>query len=341
MNGLKWVKHMELFVEQKNKNYGVVYDIVLEILNRSNKLISKDEIISFIRERGNYTLSFEKSLLNKCEMERENLNILKEVSQDIYTIDFKTEAPPPMLDIEFNYLINILQDKRINIFLDNVTIDKLNKLPINYNKHDIRKNIEVRGISESEQDYKKVNNFLILLLRSRREKRIIKYTYKTKEGQVFKDNYMIPYKIEYSIRDDKYYIIYYSIEQNRMNKGVIYNFTKADISLQHRDYDIIYKRIPYLIERQKVKEPIVIEIKGEDNIVKRAFHLFTCFEKDAYYDREKGIYVISIYYYEYDEAEIISRILSLGKNVKVISPRNVKLQVIQRIKKALENYKIY
>lgn len=341
MNGLKWVNYMELFVEQKNKNYGVVYDIFLKIFDSSNKSISKDEIVNYIREKGNYTLFFEKSLLNKCEVERDNLNILKEISNNIYTTNFKTKVPPPILDIELNYLKSILQDERIRIFFNKETINKLNKLLIDYNKYNEEKYIEVQGISKSKQDYQKLNSTLFLVLRSRREKRLIKYTYITKQGQVFKDNYMIPYKIEYSIKHDKYYLIYYSMEQNRINKGIIENFTEAHISSSYKEYDLVFQRIPYLVDRQKVKEPIVLNIKGEDTVVKRAFYLFSCYEKEAYYNKEKDIYVISIYYYEYDEAEIISRILSLGKNAKVISPNNVKLQIRQRIKKAIENYEIY
>lgn len=338
MNGLKWVKIMELFIEQKNKNYGAVYDLLMEINRKPNKIITGNEISEFILERGLYTPYFENSLMNKCKEANDNLYILREVSKDIYTIDMRMYFPPPILDVEIVYLKHILKDERMKIFLDNSTIYKLKGLLKTYKDVQIGKYVEIEGISKRNHTYEKLDKAFILVLKSRKEKRIIKYTYTTKNGQIFKENFMIPYKIEYSIRDDKFYIIYYSIEQNKINKGIISNFSNMELHNYYEDYDFILKTIPFNANKQKVKEPIVIEIKDKENSVERAFHLLSCFEKKAYYDREKDIYKIYIYYYEYDEAEIISRILSLGKNAKVISPNSIRLEIIQRIKKSIRQY---
>ncbi len=340
MNGLEWVSYMELFVEQKNKNYGVIYDLILEIQNRPGKVMTKDEISNFIHNRGHYTPYFEKSLMNKWEDERENLHVLKEISKNNYTVCAELRLPPPILNIEMAYLKDILNDERMKIFLEKSTIDKLMDLLVNYDEYNIGKHIEIQGINRNMQDYNKLNEFFLLIIKSREERRLIKYTYKSEKGQIYKNYYMIPYKIEYLIRDDKYYIIYYSVEQNKVNKGIIANFTDVEISSYYRDYDMVYKRIPYIIERQKVQEPMILEVIDDGISVDRAFPLFSCFEKEAYYDRKKDICIISIYYYEYDEAEVISKILSLGKNAKVKSPKNIKMQIIQRIRKTLENYMV-
>lgn len=211
MNGSKWVKFMELFIEQKNKNYGAVYDLLMEINRKSNKIITGNEISEFILERGLYTPYFESSLMNKCKEAKDNLYILREVSKDTYTIDMKRYFPPPILDIEIVYLKHILKDERMKIFLDNSTIYKLKGLLKTYKDVQIGKYVEIEGISKRNHTYENLNRAFILVLKSRKEKKVIKYTYTTKNGQVFKENFMIPYKIEYSIRDDKFYIIYYSV----------------------------------------------------------------------------------------------------------------------------------
>ncbi len=338
MNGLKWVRCMELFVEQKNKNYGAVYDLLMEIKNKSDETMTSTEISDFILKRGLYTPYFERSLMNKCKEDRENLHVLKEVSKNVYTIAEDTFFPPPVLNIEMVYLKHILNDDRMHIFLDNLSIEKLKGLLKTYDDFQIGKYIEIKGKSESSCDYKKLNKVFLLFLKSRKEKRIIKYNYVTRNGQIFEENFMLPYKIEYSIRDDKFYLIYYSIEQNRMNKGIIENFHGMKLDSIYEDYELIWNNISYVIERQKVKYPIIIEVKDRKNAVERAFYLLSCFKKRAYYDKERNVHIIYIYYYEYDEAEIISRILSLGKNAKVISPENIKTKIIQRIKKAVNLY---
>lgn len=45
-----------------------------------------------------------------------------------------------------------------------------------------------------------------------------------------------------------------------------------------------------------------------------------------------------IYYYEFEEAEIISRILYLGRNVVVVNPQHIRDRIISRVKNALEMY---
>lgn len=329
---------MELFVEQKNKNYGAVYDLLMEIQRKPNKTITSNEISKLILERGLYTPYFEKSLMNKCKEKKDNLYILKEVSKGIYTIDTETVFPPPILDIEMIYLKSILNDERVSIFLDKSTIDKLKITLGEYEDFQMEEDIVVEGVGKNIHDYERLNKIMLLFIQSKEERRLIKYTYKAKNGQIFNDKYMVPYKIEYSIRDDIFYLIYYSVETRRMIKGIISNFTDLELYDNYEDYDFVLKNIFYFLDKQKMKEPVVIEVKNRKNAVERAFYLFSCFEKQAYYDRERDIHVISLYYYEYDEAEIISRILSLGKNAVVVSPKGIREQIIQRIKKSIKLY---
>lgn len=338
MNGLKWVNYMELFVEQKNKNYGVVYDLLMEMEKKPEKSMTSSEILEFVFDRGIYTSSFEKSLLNKWEDETQNLNVLKEISKDIYTSDVEGIVPPPILDIEMMYLKSILNNDKINVFLDKTTIQKLKEMLKEYEHFQLGKHIEIQGVAKRDYDCQKLSEIFFLILKSKEEKRPIKYSYTTKTNQVFRKNLMVPYKIEYSVRDDKFYIIYYSLEQGRMNKGIISRFSKMELGPKYADYDFILRSIPYEVEVQRMKDPIVIEVRDRDNAAERAFHILSCFEKRAYYDKEKDIYKIAIYYYEYDEAELISRILSLGKNAEVISPENIRMEIVQRIKKAIQLY---
>jgi len=66
--------------------------------------------------------------------------------------------------------------------------------------------------------------------------------------------------------------------------------------------------------------------------------MFSSFEKSARYLKEKNRHEIRIYYYDFEEAEIISRILYLGKNVVVTEPQHIRENIISRVKEALKVY---
>jgi len=74
------------------------------------------------------------------------------------------------------------------------------------------------------------------------------------------------------------------------------------------------------------------------NALERAFCLFSSFKKSARFLREKNKHQLTVYYYNFEEAEVLSRILYLGKDVVVISPERIRNEIISRVKKALERY---
>lgn len=54
------------------------------------------------------------------------------------------------------------------------------------------------------------------------------------------------------------------------------------------------------------------------NVLERVFCLFFFFEKSVCFLKEKNKYEMKIYYYEFEEVEIILRIFYLGRDVVVI-----------------------
>ena len=71
------------------------------------------------------------------------------------------------------------------------------------------------------------------------------------------------------------------------------------------------------------------EIEDNKNTLDRCFNLFSAYDKRYYYDDNNLI--LNIYYHDFDEAEIVRDILSLGKSVIVLEPKKIRDKVVNRI----------
>ena len=81
--------------------------------------------------------------------------------------------------------------------------------------------------------------------------------------------------------------------------------------------------------KKNIDKPIVLKIEDNKNTLDRCFNLFSAYDKRYYYDDNNLI--LNIYYHDFDEAEIVRDILSLGKSVIVLEPKKIRDKVVNRI----------
>ena len=81
--------------------------------------------------------------------------------------------------------------------------------------------------------------------------------------------------------------------------------------------------------KKNIDNPIVLKIEDNKNTLDRCFNLFSAYDKRYYYDDNNLI--LNIYYHDFDEAEIVRDILSLGKSVIVLEPKKIRDKVVNRI----------
>ena len=86
----------------------------------------------------------------------------------------------------------------------------------------------------------------------------------------------------------------------------------------------------FINAKKNISDPLVLKIEDNKNTLDRCFNLFSSYDKKYYYDEEDNL-ILTIYYHDFDEAEIIRDILSLGKSAVVLSPEFVRKEVIKRI----------
>lgn len=127
----------------------------------------------------------------------------------------------------------------------------------------------------------------------------------------------------------------YSLDENRSILANIFSMT--DILIEENQRAEISREavIKHLHECKYSKEPIVLEVMDKKASMERCFMSFS--ELERYFRCiEKDKYEMKLFYYTFEEEEIIRKILALGPYVKVVSPLGIKEEIVRRIRRALE-----
>lgn len=157
-----------------------------------------------------------------------------------------------------------------------------------------------------------------LILQALREKRKLRITFTGARGKrntwVF-----VPYKLEYSVKDDKFRLLTAQTYYGTVNLGRI----EACELLDH------YSPKAFHLPQVKM-DTLVMELTDERNALERAMVHFSHFEKET--ERlEENRYRVTLRYSREDETELVIRLLSFGPVLKVLSPQNMMDELRKRI----------
>ncbi len=158
-----------------------------------------------------------------------------------------------------------------------------------------------------------------LILQAMHEKRKLRVRFHGHRGT--RQSYLcIPYKLEYSSKDDKFRLI---TGQGRW--PVTINLSRMD-SVQLLDpWEEGEYRMPK--EREAV---LIMELTDSRNALERAMLHFSDLEKETERIGDKR-YRITLHYLRGDETEILIRILSFGPVLKVLEPESMIAQIRARL----------
>lgn len=333
---------MELFNEYKNRYFECIQNITNDIY--SGVKYKESDIKDFIENNTFNELEYslvDNILNNKSKYTNKNgeectrIKLFKQ-ENDIYSLSINSPIPIRPTNIERKWLKMLIEDSKGKANLDdNISQKLLKKLKYvesnNLNRYWIQKNIDKNGDEIDETNF---NRLITILSTAIQEEKLIKYTSVNKNKEVFENNICFPYRIEYSIKNNKYRVIALPKGYDRAIKINVSSFKSIEI-INEIDNETNEKILSFINGKKNLQEPLVLEIENKFNTVERCFSLFSYYDKEAYYDREKNKHILKVYYYSFDEAEIIKDILSLGSCVIVIEPAGIRNKIIERIRKAL------
>lgn len=333
---------MNLFVKPKNKVYNIVTELINYLSDNPKGYMTSEEIKDYLQDRGMIDEKIINSILKENEDINANIDLLfKSDDDNYYMLECEQNIEIQPYIMEKIWLKNILNDSKMNLFLKEGTINALKKSLLNIDDIMIEGNLVLKNVATIDtEEIETIKNKMKIIIKAIKEKKGIKYNYTTKYGEIFNGRSALPIKIEYSIKDDLFYLISYPLDEEKPRpiKSLVKNFYDIELINLDVDYDKIYEACIKDIEIKKVNTPIVLEINNNNNALERAFHLFACFDKKAKYISDKDVYLLYIYYYGFEEKEILSRIFSLGKEVFVIGPKEIQDEVRELIKTVLINY---
>lgn len=335
---------MELFNEVKNRYFQLIFKIINECADGK----AKSEILHIIDEGefeqkviGKNQQSFADLILNRSS-EDDNLNLLTEEEGMFYPALNVAKPPLPVrfTKLEKYWLKALLEEPGVRMVISEETLNKLKEslgdidTPIKSEYFEMTNTIKLPDILQKEA-YEK--NFRLILKALQNEK-LIRYSNTDRKGNVYENKLAVPVSIEYSMRDARFRVSMYSIDDNRPIMANI--FTLSDIRIVDEEVNIDRETAKKLLFQQKYsEEPVVMEVTDKKAAMERCFMCFSGMERTAR-DLGNNKYEIRLNYYLFEEENLIRSIISLGPYVKVVSPQRIADEIVERVKKSIRLYEL-
>lgn len=300
-----------------NEIYSSYFNVVADVLARACEgNIKENDINRIITEKA-----FGESVLNIP-------SALKNQEWKLLTKEMETPllSPPtmPLTALQKQWLKALLNDPRIKLF--NPSEEGLEDVEPLYQQEWIEY-FDRYSDGDDYEDEQYIENFR-LILQAFREYRKITVKFKGHRGRMIY-RVCIPYKLEYSSKDDKFRLI--AITDNRGGNGsVTVNLSRLKAVKLLGQYPSEEYRPPETRKRE-----LTVELVNERNCLERFMLHFSHLEKEAE-KLDNTHYRVRLKYDRDDETEILIRIISFGAKVKVLSPDHFVKLIKERLEKQIE-----
>ena len=164
--------------------------------------------------------------------------------------------------------------------------------------------------------------------------RMIRYRYRTREERNYTECEMVPWKLEYSAYDRRWWVILYDKESRRTIKAQLGRL--KDIELTGRA-EVTREEIETAMEQLLAPEPVVLKMKDVHNVTERCFLVLEnqMFEETVL--EADGSCRINFRYYRFDEEEILRKLLYLGPDVTLVGPEIMREKLRAMVEQALDH----
>ena len=220
----------------------------------------------------------------------------------------------PLTTLEKRWLKAVADDPRVKLF--DISFPDLEGVEPLFTREDYRI-FDQYSDGDPFEDETYRQNFRIILS-AIREKRPVLITMKNRKGCVVNVRFF-PQGLEYSEKDDKFRIIASGSRFKHFNLARVIHcdFYAGDGPWNRKTME-------------DGKKDLTLLITDERNALERAMLHFAHFEKRA--ERvEENKYILHMKYYEYDETEIVIRVLSFGPLVQVLEPQSFVILIKERL----------
>lgn len=324
-------KNDEIFSEV----YGCYYDAAIKILSLAVKGNLTEESLVDIADKYVYAdkkaHSSAQDIVNvlfsgkKKDGSPMAISLLKtgEKEENFDTVLYN-EPVLPLTLLQKRWIKSLLLNKRIKLF-DLEEPEWLNGVKPLFMPDDfVYFDQDTNGDNYSDEKY--INVFRTLLKAiNRKHKLNIVYADRKNEQHHYDGG--IPYKMEYSPKNDKFRLLLIRKIYEETIFSVLNVSQISSVEISDELYD------ECLDSFMPEKSEIVFELDNDNTTMQlsRAMREFSDMEKETKH-LGSNIYQVSIKYYKLDEKEIVIRLMSYLPYIKVISPDDVRKQIEEKLK---------
>ena len=245
-----------------------------------------------------------------------------------------TKNPPPKIvtALQKRWLKAILADPKIRLFMDDDTIARLEKRlegvqSLFRSEHFYIPDRYSDGDKCDSESYRSVFR---TILTAAREKNMVEVTYRSRKGAV-KRLILLPVKIEYSHKDDKFRLYAVQRKQGRLKEGCILNIGRIISAENTGITEDITVPLDNLRSFRRCDEPVEVHIAAERNAMERFLMEFASYEKQTELDDDGSGCTVRLWYDRPDEAEMLIRLLSYGAALEILSPPSLRHAAAARV----------
>lgn len=230
-----------------------------------------------------------------------------------------------------------LSDPRIRLFMDEKTLSRLDERLSEIRPLYSREQFGFTDRFSDSDDYFSedyIRNFRTALDAVKRRK-ILYIEFVSGHGKRVSGKFVL-LKMEYSPKNDKFRAYCYLLRNDRVRSSGLINIGRiTSITDTRRTFRTPVSMDEYFLSR-KCSSPAVIRVTTERNGVERFMLEFASYEKHTVRDLETGEYTVELWYDQYDETELLIRLLSFGPVIEILGPPKLREQAKYRIKRQVE-----
>jgi len=315
---------MELFSE----SYSLYFRAVEKLLRYANERpLSAQEVQKILSED-----TFSESAITMFPKLQSGAWPLLRRKEDGYTSDCILPENFPLTILQRAWIKSLLKDPRIHLFLDDDEIESLQSAFSDIDPLYLPQDFYIFDKSSGSDDYKspEYRHCFRLLLQAIHENAALSIQYEGgKENRL--SGLFLPYKLEYSAKDDKFRAYCYRKAGKKMASYIL-NVSRI-VSIEPVDRSAQKKYCNQTGTSKAQFRQVILEITKERNAIERCMVHFAHFEKRTEYDEAADKYTCIIRYNASDETEIVIRVLSFGPTIKVIGPDKFVDEIRRRVKR--------
>lgn len=306
--------------------YGKYYQIIHNLLN--SKPQTEKEINDYIRSQG-----FDESFLYlNAQMLVDEYHLFVK-KRDLFYPLTNSKIPLFLTNEQRSWLNTMLFDEKVKLFLSDERRNYYQKEFAGNVLYDDKTYQYLFQDVDKDEITPKMSNVFRVVKNAIMQEMDINLTFISSKNY-YTHKKVAPYKIEYSMQDQKMRLI--AVEYRNGEPKRIIRIKLASI-VGYRMVERVKKiDFKYYLQEEVLKEPLIIEVYPILNGIERVFIELSNYKREAFYDKERNLSIMKIYYEKVDEMDLVLKMLSFGKVVKILSDGFIKEEVLRRINKQKE-----